>query len=100
MGKNEKVGIAGSEILNPDKTKQYTCWRWPKFFTFLYRRTFLGTTKKGKKHLHYFLYRDKDLTKNCQVDWILGGCFLIRKKALDEIGLFDERFFLFMEDTG
>lgn len=33
------------------------------------------------------------------VDWLAGASLLIRRKALDDIGLFDERFFLYFEET-
>ena len=33
------------------------------------------------------------------VDWVLGGCMLARKKALTEVGLMDEAFFLYFEDV-
>ncbi|MFH1890369.1 MAG: glycosyltransferase family 2 protein [Candidatus Kuenenbacteria bacterium] len=99
LDKNERAGVAGPRILNPDKTIQETCFRWPNFFTFLYRRTFLGRTKKGRESLYYFSYQDIDLSQNRQVDWVLGGCLMIRAKALQDTGVFDDRFFLFLEDT-
>lgn len=35
---------------------------------------------------------------DCSVDWIDGACLMLRRKALDEIGLFDEQFFMYSED--
>lgn len=35
---------------------------------------------------------------DCAVDWIDGACLMLRRAALDEIGLFDERFFMYSED--
>ncbi|MBE9547028.1 MAG: hypothetical protein IMF10_06000, partial [Proteobacteria bacterium] len=29
----------------------------------------------------------------------IGACLLIRKKAIDEVGMFDERYFFFFEET-
>lgn len=35
---------------------------------------------------------------DCSVDWIDGACLMLRRAALDEIGLFDEQFFMYSED--
>ncbi len=99
MDNQTTAGLVGPLIKSPDGTRQETCYRWPRFSTFLYRRTDLGETKKGQKYLEHFLYRDTDLSQPLVVDWVLGGCFLARRSALEAIGLFDRRFFLFLEDT-
>ena len=35
---------------------------------------------------------------DCSADWIDGACLMLRRAALDEVGLFDERFFMYSED--
>jgi GT2 family glycosyltransferase len=35
---------------------------------------------------------------DCSIDWIDGACLMLRRRALDEVGLFDERFFMYSED--
>jgi len=99
MDRNKKTGVIGPSILNPDKTPQESCWRFPKFITFIYRRTFLGNTSIGRSHLKSHSYYDLSHNDNIEVDWVLGGCMLIRRQTLKEIGMFDSRFFLFLEDT-
>jgi GT2 family glycosyltransferase len=36
--------------------------------------------------------------QDCSVDWIDGACLMVRRAALDEVGLFDEEFFMYSED--
>lgn len=97
--KNQKVGIVSPKLLNPDKTIQLAQFRFPDFLRPLYRRTFFKKTKWGDKKLADFLMTDWDRKSSRKIDWALGACLLIRKKALDQVGTFDERFFLFFEDT-
>lgn len=96
---HEEVGLVAPRLLNPDKTLQYTCYRWHKFFTPVLRRTFLGRLSFAKKELDRFLMRDWDHATTREVDWIQGSCFLIPKKVFDKAGLFDDRFFMYFEDT-
>lgn len=39
------------------------------------------------------------MEKPFEVDWISGGCFMVRRSIYDNIGGFDEKFFLFGEDV-
>jgi N-acetylglucosaminyl-diphospho-decaprenol L-rhamnosyltransferase len=44
-------------------------------------------------------YRTPDLQdRAAQVDWVSGACFLARRDALEEVGGFDEQYFMFAED--
>jgi GT2 family glycosyltransferase len=37
--------------------------------------------------------------KPIEVDSCIGACLLVRKKAIEDVGLFDERYFFFFEET-
>lgn len=99
MEKNPKAGVAGPKQFNPDKTVQDSCFRWPGLMTPLFRRTPLGETSFGKKDLDRFLYKDYNKDSARAVDWLLGSFLFCRSSALRQIGLYDEKFFLYFEDT-
>lgn len=94
---NEAAGLVGPKLLYPDGTQQISCYRFPKLFIPLLRRTFLGRFAKG--YVDDYLMKNIDLDKPQAVDWIQGSCLLIKKEVLDRVGLFDERFFMYLEDT-
>ncbi len=98
MEANLRIGIAGPKIKNPDGSIQFTCSRFPDWKLPFYRRTFLSRTKKGKKWNEHYLMMDWDHMSNAKVDWLFGACLMVRKSAIDEVGLLDERYFLYMED--
>jgi hypothetical protein len=99
MEANPKVGVVGPKQFNPDKTIQDSCYRWHSFLTPFFRRTFLGRLGLADWEINRFLMKDYKKDKPREVDWLLGSCLFIRASALKEIGLFDERFFLYFEDT-
>jgi len=98
MAANPKVGIIGPKLINPDGTVQYSCRQFPSLLMPIYRRTVLGRLPLVKKKLNYYLMINWQHDVNRAVDWLFGACLVMRKSALDRIGLFDERFFMYFED--
>lgn len=98
MEKNKRAGMVGPKLLYPNGEYQYSCTRYPDWRLPFYRRSRLGRTKAGQQWLKKYLYMDYDHESPKQVDWLFGACFLIRKSAIDEVGLLDQRYFLYFED--
>ncbi|MDX1607719.1 MAG: glycosyltransferase family 2 protein [Candidatus Spechtbacterales bacterium] len=98
---NPEVGIAGPRLLNFDNTHQSSAFRFYTPLTILYRRTPLGKLPVGKKAIEKFeLKHAPELRERpTEVDWLMGSALLTRKKIIDEIGTFDERYFMYMEDV-
>ncbi len=96
---NSDVAIVGPKLLNRDGTVQYSCRRFYTIRTFLYRRTPLGRFFPDSPVLRDHLMLDWDHETNRDVDWMLGACLLVRRSAVDDVGLMDERFFLYFEDV-
>lgn len=99
MDEHPQIGILGPKLINPDGSLQYSCYRFPTFFIPFYRRTILGKLPWLKKKVAHYLMMDWDHTQNREVDWTLGGCWLLRKSAQEKIGLMDERFFMYFDDV-
>lgn len=96
---HEDVGLVGPRLLNADKTLQHNCYSWYNFWTPIYRRTFLNKLPMAKRELERFLMTDWDHATTREVDWMQGSCLLVPKKIFEIVGLFDERFFMYFEDT-
>lgn len=96
---NPKVGLVGPKLLNFNEELQPSCFRFYSPLTILFRRTFLGKMSFAKKYLDNFLMKDYDHQNTKEVDWLMGSSLLTSRKALGKVGLMDEQFKMYMEDT-
>jgi hypothetical protein len=91
---NEKAAIVCGQLLNADGTKQNSIASFPGLLTLAANTSLLEYLFPGR----YPSKRYKH-TSPIEVDSAIGACMMIRKKALDETGAFDERYFFFFEET-
>ncbi len=96
---NSKIGIVGPKLLNFNGSFQYSCFRFYKPLTILYRRTFLGKFKFARRHLNWFLMKEYNHREPKEVDWLMGSALLVSRRAIDKVGFMDEKFFMYMEDV-
>lgn len=99
MEAKPRAGICAPRLTNSDGSLQFSCCRFPRVMVPLYRRTALGKTEMGKKQVDAFLMSDWEHDKRRMVDWVMGSAMFIRAAALKEVGLWDDRFFMYFEDT-
>lgn len=99
IASNPQIGLIGPQLLNFDGSPQDSAYRFYTPMIVLYRRSFLGRTPWGKKAISRFLMKDKDLTKTCEADWLMGSAYVTSRKALAKVGPMDERFFMYMSDV-
>lgn len=99
---NKSVGIVAPKILNFDETLQHSAFRFYTPIIVLLRRiSFLANTNFGRKRLERFdiLGGVEDLNNPILVDWVMGSAFATTRENLSRVGIFDERFFMYMEDV-
>ena len=98
MDSHGEAALAGAKLKNPDGSIQMSCMRYPTAFIPLYRRTFLGDLPFAKRQIDNYLMTDFDHSETREVDWILGACIMVRRAAIDKVGMMDEELFLYCGD--
>lgn len=91
-----QVGIAGGRSEDLDATPQMCCFRFPNAVNEVLG--FLGIGALDRL-FHRHLTRLGIPEQPREVDWVSGAFMLIRKAVLDDIGLMDQTFFLYFEET-
>lgn len=98
MEANPDVGLVMPKVLYPSGELQYLCKLLPTPFDLLFRR-FMPFKKLNDKRNNIYELRFTGYNKIMNVPY-LSGCFMfLRTKALEDVGLFDEKFFMYLEDT-
>lgn len=93
------VAVVGPRLRYPDGTTQPSRRRFPTLGTFFLDSTQLGQ-RVWPRHplLLRYLVVDRSDHEEQEVDWLVGACLCVRARAADEVGLFDERYFLYSEE--
>lgn len=94
------IGALGPKLLDPDGSLQLSCRRFPGFRTAVFNRYSLATRlfPKNPFSAHY-LMADFDHQAIADVDWLSGAFLVLRRQALEQVGLLDEGYFMYSEDV-
>ncbi len=101
MDDQPKIGCIGPKLLNLDDTLQYSCYRFdlPSILIKPFRQMNLDRKYKWvRKYSDRLLMKDFDHNSTRPVDWVLGAAMVVREEVIKQIGWFDERFFMYLED--
>lgn len=91
------LGVVGPKLLYPSGEVQESSRRFPRFLDLASKR--LEWVPKFQRRADRYLMRDVSLEAPQEVDWLVGAVLLMKRDRFLEVGGFDERFFLFFEDT-
>jgi GT2 family glycosyltransferase len=89
-----EVGVVGPQLLNPDHSKQNCIHNSPTLVSELVGQSLL-------RRLFPRRYPSKlvDYTEPLEVEAVLGACLFVRREVIDQVGLIDEDYFFFLEET-
>ena len=97
---NPDTGVAGCKVLNPDGSFQLASRRsFPRPSVALPRILGLQKLFPNIKMFAKYNQTDQDESAIQDTDAVSGSCMMFKKEIFDEVGEFDERFFLYFEDT-
>ncbi|MBN2620482.1 glycosyltransferase family 2 protein [candidate division WOR-3 bacterium] len=100
MDEHPLCGVVGAEILSPSGYRQPTCRTFPRSTNVLFgRRSLARRVFPNNPWTRTYLYSSLDYTKPQCVDFVEGSVMMLRRTALEDIGCFDEDFFLYLEDA-
>ena len=94
MEKNSDAGMACGQLLNKDGSKQNSVANFPGIHSLICNESLLQILFPKK-----FPGKRREYKKPVEVDSCIGACLMVRKKAMDEVGLLDKRYFFFFEET-
>jgi len=94
MDAHPKAGISGVQLLNSNGSKQNSIANFPSLATELLNKSLLRWLIPEK-----FPGKERDYSEPVDVDSVIGACMMVRRGAIDQVGLLDEDYFLFLEET-
>lgn len=90
------TGFAGSYIHGPDGAPHHTAFRFPSIPGEFEAQARFGPISRA---LNRWIVAQPIPQGTARVDWLAGASLMMRQAVLDRIGLFDETFFLYFEET-
>lgn len=98
LDEHSTVGVMGCRVLNTDGSLQPTCSRFPTLINLMLFAT--GLDRLGPRGLFdRYLLRTWDRRNEADVDVVTGCYLMIRRSAMALVGLLDESFFFYGEET-
>jgi GT2 family glycosyltransferase len=95
----ERAGFVAPRLLNPDGTLQRSVRAFPTPWRIATEYLFLRKLAPRSRAVNAFYGAGFGHDEVREVDFAKGAAFLLRREAYEDVGPFDERFFLFSEET-
>lgn len=96
--RNPSCGIVAPRLLNTDGTLQYSARRFLSPTILLNRFLTKGDDESNNKNVSGYLMKNLPMDSPSDVDWCMGAALLLSNHFYNELGGFDAKFFLYIED--
>jgi N-acetylglucosaminyl-diphospho-decaprenol L-rhamnosyltransferase len=93
------AAIVAPRVSNPDGSLQRSARGWPTVWRVATEYFFLRKLAPRSHALNAYYAGDFGHDETRPIEWFMGSCFLVRREAADQVGLYDEEFFMFWEET-
>ena len=97
LGKYPKTGAVGPRLLNADGSLQRSCHRFPSPARAWLENLWISTLLSNHPTIGGYGLWDHQSERF--VDFVSGACMLVRRKTYQQVGGFDEMFFMYAEET-
>jgi hypothetical protein len=94
-----RAAVVGPRLRNPDGTLQRSVRGFPTLWRLATEYLYLRKLAPRTSAFNAFYAGGFDHDETRDVEVIMGACMLVRRAAIDEVGLCDEDYFLFSEET-
>src|SRR5436190_6363611 len=94
-----EAAVVGPKLLNPDGSLQRSVRGYPTVWRLATEYFFLRKLAPGTRAVNAFYAARFAHDQVREAEFVMGACLLVRREAADTVGLFDEDFFMFSEET-
>lgn len=94
-----EVGAVGPRLIYPDGRLQRSSTLFPTMRGALHRFTAVRYLRLFRRHYRRYKMKDATFDAEADVDSLMGAALMVRREALDAVGLLDEGFWMYYEEV-
>jgi N-acetylglucosaminyl-diphospho-decaprenol L-rhamnosyltransferase len=96
---DDRLGAVAPRIVHEDGSLDYSQRRYPRLRSTYAQALFLHRLFPHAPWTDEVVRDDEQYVRQGSPDWVSGAAVMVRRSVLEELGGFDERFFMYCEDT-
>jgi N-acetylglucosaminyl-diphospho-decaprenol L-rhamnosyltransferase len=94
-----RAALVGPRLLNPDGTLQRSARGFPTPWRLATEFFFLRKLAPRSRLFNAFYAANWDHASEREAEWLSGAAMLVRRSAVEQVGMLDESFFMFNEES-